>query len=144
MALASLSLEKTIASVMRRGMPEEALACAAAADRMLIENIAHLAQQVVPELDLTKADVSKVGDVYSLRMPWSGGEVRMSLASMREIESYSPYRIVDVCVKSGKDGQDGKDGKHGENACVLVQVASENKAIAYSSVDIVRIKRKCV
>ena len=130
MALASLSLEKTIASVMRRGMPEEALACAAAADRMLIENIAHLAQQVVPELDLTKADVSKVGDVYSLRMPWSGGEVRMSLASMREIESYSPYRILDVCVKGG------------ENACVVVQVATENKSIVFNECDVIRIKRK--
>ncbi len=130
MALASRSLEKTLASVMRRGVSEEALACAGAADRALLENIAHLAQQVVPELDLTKAEVCKAGEVYALRMPWSAGDVRMNLASMREIESYSPYRILDVCVKGG------------ENACVVVQVATENKSIVFNECDVIRIKRK--
>jgi hypothetical protein len=85
---------------------------------------------VVPELDLTKAEVGKVGEVYALRMPWSAGDVRMNLASMREIESYSPYRILDVCVKSG------------ENACVVVQVATENKSIVFNECDVIRIKRR--
>ena len=132
MALSSRSLEKTLASVMRRGMPEEALCCAAAADRMLLENIAHVAQQVVAELDLTKADVCKSGEVYTLRMPWSAGEVRVSLAQMKEVESYSPYRILDICVRGG------------ENACVVVQVATENKAIVFSECDVLRVKRKRV
>jgi hypothetical protein len=130
MALSSRSLEKTLASVMRRGVPEEALACAAAADRALLENIAHVAQQVVAEIDLTKAEVGKSGDVYSLRLPWSGGEVRVSLAQMKEIESYSPYRILDVCVRGG------------ESACVVVQVATENKAIVFSECDVLRVKRR--
>ena len=120
----------SLATVLRRGVPEHALACAAGADRLFLENVAHLAQQVVPELDLTRAQVDKTGDVYTMRLPWSGPDVCVTLASMREIESYSPFRIVDVCVKGG------------ENACVVVLVANENKRIEFTEVDIVRLKRK--
>ncbi len=132
MAMASLSLEKTLVSVMRRGVPEEALAGCAAADRLLLENVALLAQQVVPEVDLTKASVERQGEVYALTVPWSGGDVRVNLGQLKEIESYSPYRISDVCVKGG------------ENACIVVKVTTENKPITFSSTDIVRIKRKRV
>ncbi len=37
-----------LATVLRRAVPEHALACAAAADRALLENVALLAQQVSP------------------------------------------------------------------------------------------------
>jgi hypothetical protein len=120
----------SLATVLRRGVPEHALACAAAADRALLENVALLAQQVVPELDLTRAQADKSGETYTLRLPWSGGDVAVSLASLREIESYSPFRIVDVCVRGG------------ENACVVVQVATENRRIEFTEVDIVRLKRR--
>ena len=120
----------SLATVLRRSVPEGALACAAASDRALLENIALLAQQVVPELDVTRAQVDKSGETYTLRLPWSAGDVAVSLASLREIESYSPFRIVDVCVRGG------------ENACVVVQVATENKRIEFTEVDIIRLKRK--
>ncbi len=87
---------------------------------------------MVPELDVTKAQVDKQGEVYTLRLPWSGEDVAVNLASMRDIESYSPFRILDVCVRGG------------EGACMVIKVATENKPVAVSSVDIVRIKRKCV
>jgi hypothetical protein len=120
----------SLATVLRRGVPEGALACAGAADRAFLENVALLAQQVVPELDVTRAQVDKGGEIYTLRLPWSGGDVAVSLASLREIESYSPFRVVDVCVRGG------------EHACVVVQVATENRRIEFTEVDIIRLKRK--
>jgi hypothetical protein len=125
------SLERTLATVLRRGLEPHALACAGAADRALLENIALLAQQTVPEVNLTAADVSKQGEVYTLRMPASTPELRVSLAQLRDIESYSPFRIVDICVRGG-----------GEHASVVVQVATEARAIVFSETDIVRIKRR--
>jgi len=122
----------SLSTVLRRGVPEHALACAAAADRVLLENIAHLAQTVVPELNLPLADVSKQGEVYTLRIPASGADVRVSLSQLREIETYSPFRIVDVCVWGG------------EHASVVVKVATENRPLVVSEVDILRIKRKRV
>jgi hypothetical protein len=126
------SLERTLATVLRRGVPEGALACVGAADKALLEHIALLAQQVLPELDVTRAEACKTGETYTLRLPWGAGDVRVSLASLRDIESYSPYRILDVSVRGG------------EHACVSVQVATENRPLVFSEVDIVRIKRRRV
>jgi hypothetical protein len=132
MSLASRSLEKTLACVMRRGVPEEALAGCAAADRALLENVAHLAQQVVAEVDLTRASVERQNEIYVLTVPWSACDVRVNLGQMKEIEAYSPFRIVDVCVRGG------------EGACLVVKVGTENRPVQASEVDIVRIKRRRV
>lgn len=130
MSLTSRSLEKTLACVMRRGVPEEALAGCAAADRALLENVAYLAQQVVPEVDLTQASVERAGEVYALTVPWSACEVRVTLGQMKEIEAYSPFRVLDVSVRGG------------EGACLVVRVGTEARPLQVSEVDIVRIKRR--
>jgi hypothetical protein len=125
------SLERTLATVMRRGLEPHALVCAATGDRLILENIAVLAQAVVPELNLTLADVSKQGEVYTMRLPASSAELRVNLSQLREIEGYSPARVIDVCVRSG-----------GEHASVVVQVATENRPVFVQETDIVRIKRR--
>jgi hypothetical protein len=129
--MASLSLGKTLASVMRRGVPEQAFEACALADRLLLENVAHLAQQAVPELDVTRAAVRLDKDVYVLRIPASISEVTVDLSQLREIEAYSPFRIVQVGVKLEKEG-----------ASVEVRVATENRPLAFSEVDIVRITKR--
>ncbi len=132
MSLASRSLEKTLECVMRRGVPEEALAGCAVADRMLLENVAHLVQEVIIESNVTLATVEKAGEMYTMRIPCATTEVRVSLAQLREIEAYSPFRITDICVCGGN------------NASVVLQIATENKRLNVSEVDIVRIKRRRV
>jgi len=129
--MASLSLEKTLASVMRRRVPEHVFEKCAAADRVLLENIAHLAQQMVPELNITLAEAQKQGEVYTVRLPASGSEVVVCLAQLRDIEAYSPCRILDVAVKMER-----------ESACVVIQVGTENRPLAFSEVDIVRISKR--
>lgn len=123
------SLGRTLATVMRRGVPEHVLS-GCGADRALLDNVAHLVQEVIPEANLTVATVDKAGEVYTMRIPCATAETRVSLAQLREIEAYSPFRIVDICVRGG------------EHASVVVQVATENKAIVFSEVDIVRISKR--
>ncbi len=130
-ALASLSLEKTLATVMRRRVPEHVFQLCAAQDRGFLENIVHLAQQVVPELNITLADAHKHGDVYVVRLPASTTEISVHLSQLREIEAYSPFRILEVGVKFAADG-----------ASVVIRVATENRPIAFSEVDIVRISKR--
>lgn len=130
--MAGLSLGKTLASVMRRGVPEQALEGCAAADRLLLENVAHLAQQAVPELDVTRAAVRMEKDVYVLRLPASVGEMAVDLSQLREIEAYSPFRVVQVGVAVG-----GTEG-----VWVEVRVATESRPLAFSEVDIVRITKR--
>ena len=129
--MASLSLGKTLASVMRRGVPEQAFEACATQDRLLLENVAHLAQQAVPELDVTRAAVKMDRDVYVLRIPASTSEITVDLSQLREIEAYSPFRIVQVGARLEKEG-----------ASVEVRVATENRPLAFSEVDIVRITKR--
>ena len=131
MSALGTSLERTLATVLRRGVPEGALACAAAADRVLLENVGTLAQQVVPELDLTRAQVERNGDTYTLRLPWSAGDAVVTLASLREIESYAPYRILDVSVSTSAGG-----------ACMAIQLATENKPLVFTEWNVIRLKRR--
>ena len=110
------SLEKTLAAVLSRDVAEGALACAGAADRVFLENVALLAQQTVPELDVTRTEKGKAGEVYTLRVPWSAGEVRVSLAQLHEVETYSPCRVLDVSC---------------ENGWLVVKVGTETRPIAF-------------
>ena len=129
--MTSLSLGKTLASVMRRGVSEQAFEVCAAHDRLLLENVAHLAQQAVPDLDVTRAAVKMDKDVYVLRIPASTSELTVDLSQLRDVEAYSPFRIVQVGVKLEKEG-----------ASVEVRVATENRPLAFSEVDIVRITKR--
>ena len=129
--MTSLSLEKTLASVMRRRVPEHVLQLCAAQDRVLLENIVHLAQQVVPELNITLADAQKQGEVYTVRIPASAAEIVVHLSQLRDIEAYSPCRILEVGVKVAGDG-----------VSVVIRVATENRPLVFSEVDIVRISKR--
>ena len=72
--MASLSLEKTITIVMRRRVPEHVFQLCAVQDHVLLENIVHLAQQAVPELNITLAEAQKHGEVYTVRIPANAAE----------------------------------------------------------------------
>jgi hypothetical protein len=127
----SMSLEKTITSVMRRRVPDHVLQAVPAHDRPFIENIIYLAQQTILELNVALTDIQKSNDTYILRIPTSGAETVVGISQLREIEAYSPFRIVDVSVKCAGDS-------HG----LTVRVGTEQRAIQASQVDIIRISNK--
>ncbi len=126
-----MNLEKTITAVMRRRVPDHVLQAIPAHDRPFIKNIIYLAQQTIHELNVTLADIQKSNDTYILRIPASGAETTIGISQLREIEAYSPFRIVDVSVKCASDGHD-----------LAVRVGTEQRVIQASQVDIIRISNK--
>ncbi len=127
----SMSLEKTITSVMRRRVPDHVLQPIPAHDRPFIENIIYLAQQTIHELNVTLTDIQKSNDTYVLRIPASGTDTTIGISQLREIEAYSPFRIVDVSVRCASEGH-----------ALMVRVGTEQRAIQASQVDIIRISNK--
>ncbi len=85
----------------------------------------------MPELNITLAEAQRHGDVYVVRIPASTPEITVDLSQLREIEAYSPFRILQVGVTFAAD-----------NASVEIRVATENRPIAFSEVDIVRISKR--
>jgi hypothetical protein len=127
----SMSLEKNIAAVMRRRVPEHVFLHIPAHDRPFIENIICLAQQTVQELNVTLTDIQKSNDTYVIRIPCSGLDTVIGIAQLRDIEAYSPFRILDVGIKCASDSH-----------ALTVRVGTEQRAIQASQVDIIRISNK--
>ena len=128
---ACATLEKTMNSVMRRCAPERLLHALNESEKTLLENIMHLAQETIPQIDLTSAEMTKTPDVFCLRLHLSSREVVISLQQLRLIQAYSPARILDVQVAVLP-----------ETVQVLVRVAAETANIMYSEVDVMRITKR--
>lgn len=118
-------------SVMRRCAPERLLHALNDSDKTLLENIMHLAQETIPQIDLTAAEMTRTPDVFCLRLHLSNREAVISLQQLRSIQAYSPARILDVQVAVLP-----------ETVQVLVRVASETADIMYSEVDVIRITKR--
>ena len=117
--------------VMRRSVPERLLHSLNDSDKTLLENILHLAQETIPQIDLTSTEMTKTQDVFSLRLHLSDREALISLQQLRSIQAYSPARILDLQVAVLP-----------ESVQVVVRVASENMNIMYSEVDVIRITKR--
>lgn len=130
-SVGSMSLEKNMAAVMRRRVPDHVFLHIPAQDRVFIENIICLAQQTIQELNVTLTDIQKSNDTYVIRIPASGPDTAVGIAQLRDIEAYSPFRILDVGVRCVSDGP-----------ALIVRVGTEQRVIQASQVDIIRISNK--
>jgi hypothetical protein len=128
------TLGHAIANVMRRTIPEHSLASVPDADKILLQNIVHLVQDSIPEVNVTLLEVEKGVEVYNIRLPTSMRTVTVSLEQLRQIQAYSPARISEVSV-----------GVTSDTPHIILRVTTEARPLMYSEIDIIRIrKRRCV
>lgn len=116
---------------MRRSAPDRLLQALNESDRTMLENIMHLAQETIPQIDLTLTDMTKTNDNFVLCLHVAERDLLVSLQQMRLIQAYSPARILDVQVAVMPLA-----------VHVLVRVASETSNIMYSEVDVIRIVKR--
>lgn len=128
------TLGHAIASVMRRTIPEHTLANVPDSDKILLQNIVHLVQDSIPEVNVTLLEVEKGMEVYNMKLPMSMRTFSVSLEQLRQIQAYSPARISDVSV-----------GVTSDTPHITLRVTTEARPLMYSEIDIIRIrKRRCV
>jgi hypothetical protein len=128
------TLGHAIAQVMRRTIPEHTLCNVPEADKVLLQNIVHLVQDAIPEVNVTQMELDKGAEQYSIRVPFAARSFMLSLDQLRQIQTYSPARISDVLVGSSSDAP-----------LLTIRVTTEAKPVQYTEVDIIRIrKRRCV
>ena len=125
------TLGHAIAQVMRRTIPEHVLGNVPEADKILLQNIVHLAQDAVPEVNVTQMELDKGTEQYSVRLPFSARTFTLSLEQLRQIQTYSPARISDVLVASSTDAPQ-----------LTIKVTTEARPMQYSEVDIIRIRKR--
>ena len=128
------TLGHAIATVMRRTIPEHTLANVPDSDKVLLQNIVHLVQDSIPEVNVTLLEVDKGTEVYNMKLPMSMRTFFVSLEQLRQIQAYSPARISDVSV-----------GVTSDTPHISLRVTTEARPLMYSEIDIIRIrKRRCV
>ena len=128
------TLAHAIANVMRRTIPEHTLANVPDPDKILMQNIVHLLQDSIPEVNVTLMEIEKGKEMYNIRLPMSVRTLTMSLEQLRQIQAYSPARISDISVALSS-----------EMPHITLRVTTEARPLMYSEVDIIRItKRRCV
>jgi len=128
------TLGHAIANVMRRTIPEHTLANVPDSDKVLLQNIVHLVQDSIPEVNVTLLEVDKGTEVYNMKLPMSMRTFFVSLEQLRQIQAYSPARISDVSV-----------GVTSDTPHITLRVTTEARPLMYSEIDIIRIrKRRCV
>lgn len=128
------TLGHAIAHVMRRTIPEHTLANVPDSDKVLLQNIVHLVQDSIPEVNVTLLEVDKGTEVYNMKLPMSMRTFFVSLEQLRQIQAYSPARISDVSV-----------GVTSDTPHISLRVTTEARPLMYSEIDIIRIrKRRCV
>jgi hypothetical protein len=128
------TLGHAIANVMRRTIPEHTLSNVPDADKILVQNIVHLVQDSIPEVNVTLMELEKGKEMYSIRLPMSVRTLTMSLEQLRQIQAYSPARISDISVAMSS-----------EMPHITLRVTTEARPLMYSEIDIIRItKRRCV
>jgi hypothetical protein len=125
------SLGHAIANVMRRTIPEHTLSNVPDSDKVLLQNIIHLVQDSIPEVNVTLMDIEKGNQIYNVRIPISVRTFILGLEQLRQIQAYSPARISDVCV-----------GLNAETPHVTIRVTTEGRALIFSEVDIIRITKR--
>jgi hypothetical protein len=125
------SLGHAITNVMRRTIPEHTMSNVPDSDKVLLQNIIHLVQDSIPEVNVTLMDIEKGNQVYNVRIPISVRTFILGLEQLRQIQAYSPARISDVCV-----------GLNAETPHVTIRVTTEGRALIFSEVDIIRITKR--
>ena len=100
-------------------------------DKVLLQNIIHLVQDSIPEVNVTLMEIEKGNQIYNVRIPISVRTFILGLEQLRQIQAYSPARISDVCV-----------GLNAETPHVTIRVTTEARALIFSEVDIIRITKR--
>ena len=128
------TLGHAIATVMRRTIPEHTLLNVPESDKILLQNIVHLVQDSIAEVDVSRMEVEKGVEVYNIRLPMSVRTFTVTLEQLRQIQAYSPARVSDASVVLTSDA-----------SYITLRVTTETRPLMYSEIDIIRIrKRRCV
>jgi hypothetical protein len=128
------TLGHAIANVMRRTIPEHTLLNVPESDKILLQNIVHLVQDSITDVNVSLMEVEKGVDVYIIRLPMSMRTFTVTLEQLRQIQAYSPARIHDASVTLASD-----------TPYITLRVTTEARPLMYSEIDIIRIrKRRCV
>ena len=97
-------------------------------DRVIVENIALVAQETLPALNLAQATITTEGSKYLLVVPCLSAA---TLRELRAIQTYNPARVHDIRL-SGREG----------GVTVRIDICNGTAPLACTELEVVRLTKR--
>ena len=127
----------SLASVLARShqsIPSVVLEQCSVEDRVVVENIALVAQEHMPSLNLALAVIVKDNNKYLLSLPCNSTSAVVTLRDLRATQTYNPGRVHDIRIAS----RDPKEG----GLVVRIDICNESAPLACSELEVVRLTKR--
>jgi hypothetical protein len=125
-----MSLATSLLNQLKNKVPPNVLTQCQEKDACVVENIMLISQQCIPALDLASSSLRRDNDIYSVSIPLAPCNV--SLTELRQIQDYSPARILNIVIEISKDG------KYVLRLCI----ADEKHPVHVTEVEIQRVVKR--
>lgn len=100
-------------------------------DRVIVENIALVAQEYIPLLNMTLATIASENNKYLLSVPCSTAAAFVTLRELRGIQTYNPARVHDVRITSKEGG-----------LVLRIDICNESAPLSCSELEVVRLTKR--
>lgn len=117
-------------TMSRPKVPEATLNKCLPADRIVVENILLIVQDVIAFADISTAVITLKNNKYEVSVPLCQ-HCTVSLEDMRCIEAYSPARVGLISVNSA-----------GTDLNLRLSIVDEQSVMSITEVDVIRISKK--
>lgn len=118
--------------VLRPNIPELITSTCDEDDKILLENVIHLALEIFTDVNISLASSTKSERSYDIRIPFSANLQCVSLREMQEVQNYSPARIADVAVESKAD----------QHPHLKIVILRANARLVCTQYDVIRINKR--
>ena len=125
------SLTAMIQKGVQNEVPQTVLEQCPVEDKVLIENILLLAQAELEILNLASTTISSEAGKVFVKCALAGPESKVTLNSMRNIQNYSPARIVDIKAQLLTN-----------TLYLCLDIADSNTRIACAELEVIRVRKR--
>jgi len=126
-----MSLAHALGQTLRPKLSDAVLRTCLEADRVVVDNLALVALEFIPVLNIPLATISKRDSTYELRIPITAENSRISLSDMRNIQAHAPARVADVFVV------------HEQLTFELcISVCDETNLMRFTELDVIRMNKR--
>jgi len=126
-----MSFASALAQTARPRLPEAVLQTCLEADKVVVDNIALVALEFVPGLNIPLATMRKHADTYELSIPITMDHFSIALADLRGIQAHAPARIAGVSL-----------ARELNDYALRISVCSETNLVRFTELDVIRLHKR--
>ena len=124
-----MSLHSALTSTSRQKVPDSILAVCLPNDRIVLENILSVIQQIFPTASAAMAVITKINKAYKVVVPVQ--DLQVSMSDLKTLEAYSPSRLSEITISVVN-----------ANCHLTLNINDETAPLKVSEVEIVRVRKR--